>query len=68
MADLTLSSHPEECGWLKDKIGVSWQIVPIVLIRMLQDNDRERPQRLMKAMMQMKKLDITGLEKTYQRQ
>jgi len=54
-----------ECGWLKDKYGVSWQIVPTVLIEMLQDKDAERSQRVMKAMLQMKKLDIARLEEAY---
>ena len=54
-----------ECGWLTDKFGVSWQIVPTVLIELLQDKDPERSQRVMKAMLQMKKLDIAGLEKAY---
>jgi predicted 3-demethylubiquinone-9 3-methyltransferase (glyoxalase superfamily) len=63
----TLSEGGEkvECGWLKDKYGVSWQIVPTVLIEMLQDKDAERSQRVMKAMLQMKKLDIAGLEEAY---
>ena len=54
-----------ECGWLKDKYGVSWQIAPTVLIEMLQDKDAERSQRVMKAMLQMKKLDIARLEAAY---
>ena len=54
-----------ECGWLKDKYGVSWQIVPTVLSEMLQDKDAERSQRVMKAMLQMKKLDIARLEEAY---
>ena len=54
-----------ECGWLKDKYGVSWQIVPIVLIEMLRDKDAEKSQRVMKAMLQMKKLDIARLEEAY---
>jgi predicted 3-demethylubiquinone-9 3-methyltransferase (glyoxalase superfamily) len=54
-----------ECGWLKDKYGLSWQIVPTVLIDMLQDQDTERSQRVMKAMLQMKKLDIARLEEAY---
>ena len=57
-----------QCGWLKDKFGLSWQIVPSVMIEMLQDTDAERSQRVMKAMLGMKKLDIAGLEKAYQRQ
>ena len=55
------------CGWLKDKYGVSWQIVPTVLSEMLQDKDAERSQRVMKAMLQMKKLDIARLEEAYRR-
>ena len=54
-----------ECGWLKDKYGVSWQIVPTVLDEMLQDKDAQRSQRVMKAMLQMKKLDIARLEEAY---
>jgi predicted 3-demethylubiquinone-9 3-methyltransferase (glyoxalase superfamily) len=51
-----------ECGWLKDKFGLAWQIVPDVLIELLQDSDSQKSQRVMKAMMQMKKLDIEGLK------
>jgi predicted 3-demethylubiquinone-9 3-methyltransferase (glyoxalase superfamily) len=51
-----------ECGWLKDKFGLSWQIVPDVLLELLQDSDTQKSQRVMKAMMQMKKLDIEGLK------
>lgn len=57
-----------ECGWLKDKYGLSWQIVPTILDEMLQDKDPERSQRVMKAMLQMKKLDIAGLERAYGQQ
>lgn len=55
----------QQCGWLKDKYGVSWQIVPTVLIEMLQDKDSEKASRVMKAMLQMKKIDIQGLRKAY---
>jgi predicted 3-demethylubiquinone-9 3-methyltransferase (glyoxalase superfamily) len=55
-----------ECGWLKDKFGLSWQIVPIVLIELLKDKDSEKSQRVMKAMLKMKKLDIAALQKAYQ--
>lgn len=55
----------EECGWLKDRFGVSWQVVPTVLDRMLSDADKVRAQRVMKAMLGMKKLDIAELEKAY---
>jgi predicted 3-demethylubiquinone-9 3-methyltransferase (glyoxalase superfamily) len=62
-----LSEGGEEgpCGWLKDKFGVSWQIVPTVLDEMLQDEDAERANRVMKAMLQMKKIDIPGLQEAY---
>ena len=53
------------CGWLKDKYGVSWQIVPTVLIRMLNDKDDRKSQRVMQAMMQMDKIDIKRLEQAY---
>ncbi len=54
------------CGWLKDKYGVSWQIVPIILIKMLKDTDSEKSQRVMKVMLQMHKLDISTLNKAYE--
>ncbi|GAB4029673.1 VOC family protein [Spirosoma jeollabukense] len=50
------------CGWLKDKFGVSWQIVPSALSRLLGDKDREKAKRVMQAMMTMSKLDIQALE------
>lgn len=55
----------EQCGWLKDKYGVSWQIVPMVLIEMLQIKDVKKSERVMKAMLQMKKIDIASLKKAY---
>jgi predicted 3-demethylubiquinone-9 3-methyltransferase (glyoxalase superfamily) len=62
-----LSAGGEEgpCGWLKDRFGLSWQIVPSALPRMLQDEDPERAKRVMLAMMQMKKLDVARLERAY---
>lgn len=51
------------CGWLKDKYGVSWQVVPTALDGLLSDPDPEKAQRAMKARMQMKKIDIAGLQK-----
>jgi len=59
-----LSEGGEEgpCGWLKDKFGVSWQIVPEALPRLLGDRDPERAQRAIAAMLQMKKIDISELE------
>ena len=59
-----LSAGGEEgpCGWLKDKFGLSWQIVPTVLDELLQDEDTDRANRAMKAMLQMSKLDIEVLQ------
>ncbi|CAN5736357.1 VOC family protein [soil metagenome] len=63
----TLSEGGEEgpCGWLKDKFGVSWQIAPTVLEEMLQDEDADKANRVMKAMLQMGKIEIDALEKAY---
>ena len=58
--------NAQQCGWLKDKYGVSWQIVPTVLPKMLQDKDSKKSQRVMKALLQMKKLDIERLEQAYE--
>lgn len=62
-----LSAGGEEgpCGWLKDRFGVSWQVVPRTLIQMLGGPDRERSSRVTQAMFQMKKLDIAKLEQAY---
>lgn len=62
-----LSAVPEaeQCGWLKDRFGVSWQIVPTVLNRLLSDPDREKSQRVMQAMLQMKKIDIQALRQAH---
>src|SRR5207247_9843476 len=54
-----------ECGWLKDKFGLSWQITPIVLIDMLNDKDPKKAERGMKAMMQMQKIEINKLKAAY---
>jgi predicted 3-demethylubiquinone-9 3-methyltransferase (glyoxalase superfamily) len=56
----------QQCGWLKDKYGVSWQIVPSVLSKMVGDPASLKSQRAMKAMLQMKKIDIEGLKKAYE--
>ena len=55
-----------QCGWLKDKYGLSWQVVPTALIEMLQDKDPEKSQRVMKAMLQMKKIEIKTLKQAYE--
>ncbi len=56
----------EQCGWLRDKFGVSWQIVPSILAELMQDKDPERSKRVMKAMLNMIKMDIDFLQKAYQ--
>jgi len=55
----------QQCGWLQDKFGVSWQIIPSVLMKMMGDKDPVKAQRVMKAMMQMVKLDIKKLQQAY---
>lgn len=53
------------CGWLKDKFGISWQVIPSALGRMLQDQDPEKSKRVMQAMMKMTKIDVPALEEAY---
>ena len=60
---LTAGGKPVMCGWLEDKFGVSWQIVPDILPRSLADKDRAKADRVLKAMMGMVKLDIAAVEK-----
>jgi predicted 3-demethylubiquinone-9 3-methyltransferase (glyoxalase superfamily) len=55
----------QQCGWLKDKYGASWQVVPSVLLKMINDPDSEKSQRAMEAMLQMKKIDIDKLRRAY---
>jgi predicted 3-demethylubiquinone-9 3-methyltransferase (glyoxalase superfamily) len=62
---LSEGGTPVECGWLKDKFGLSWQIVPTALPKLLSDPDPEKAQRVMKAMLTMTKLDISALEQAY---
>jgi predicted 3-demethylubiquinone-9 3-methyltransferase (glyoxalase superfamily) len=54
-----------QCGWLRDKFGVSWQVTPTVLIDMLHDKDAKKSERVMKAMLQMQKIDIKKLDAAY---
>ena len=64
--DLTADGGEEsQCGWLKDKFGLSWQITPTVLIDMLHDKDPEKAERVMKAMLQMQKIEIPKLKAAY---
>jgi len=60
---LTDGGEEVACGWLTDRYGLSWQIVPKVLFELLNDPDPERAQRAMKAMLEMKKIDIVGLQR-----
>lgn len=63
---LSAGGEKSQCGWLRDKFGVSWQIIPTALGKFLGDPDPVKSQRVMKAMMQMGKIDIKGLEKAYE--
>ncbi len=65
---LSDGGEESQCGWLKDKFGVSWQIVPTVLIEMLQDKDAARSKRVVQAMLQMKKINVKGLKRAYEEQ
>jgi predicted 3-demethylubiquinone-9 3-methyltransferase (glyoxalase superfamily) len=62
---LSAGGTVEQCGWLKDRYGLSWQIVPTALGEMMKDPDRGRAKRVMEAMLRMKKLDIAGLRRAY---
>lgn len=65
----SLSAVPqaEQCGWLQDRYGISWQIIPAILPQLLNDPDPEKSNRVMQAMLQMKKIDISALERAYHR-
>ncbi len=63
---LTEGGEPGPCGWLKDKFGLSWQVVPAILPEMLQDTDHARANRVMQAMLQMSKIDIAALQHAYE--
>ena len=63
---LTEGGTEVQCGWLKDKYGLAWQITPPVLDEMLQDEDAAKAGRVMKAMLQMKKIDIQTLKRAYE--
>jgi len=62
---LTDGGEPGQCGWLKDKYGLSWQIIPTALSDMLSDPDPDKSNRVMKAMLEMKKIDIRALKDAY---
>ena len=63
---LTRGGTPSVCGWLKDKYGLSWQIVPESMDKLIRDKDPEKSERVMAALMQMKKLDMKALEEAYE--
>lgn len=62
---LSAGGKEVRCGWLQDKYGVSWQVVPRILLELLQDKNPEKTQRVTKAMMQMIKIDIKGLQQAF---
>lgn len=62
---LSADGETVQCGWLQDKYGISWQIVPAILADFLNDPDTEKSEQVMKAMLKMKKLDIQTLRKAY---
>lgn len=62
---LSAGGKTSQCGWLKDKFGLSWQIIPSALLKFLGDKDREKSMRVMKAMLQMTKIDISKLQQAY---
>jgi len=65
---LAEGGEKQRCGWLRDKFGVSWQVLPTVLGQLLQDKDAEKSKRVMNAMLQMEKLDIAGLKRAHEQQ
>jgi predicted 3-demethylubiquinone-9 3-methyltransferase (glyoxalase superfamily) len=65
---LSEGGEKQRCGWLRDKFGVSWQVVPTVLGQLLQDKDAEKPKRVMNAMLQMDKLEIASLKRANEQQ
>jgi predicted 3-demethylubiquinone-9 3-methyltransferase (glyoxalase superfamily) len=63
---LSAGGEKGPCGWLTDKFGVSWQIIPTVLGQLLQDKDPQKAQNVLQAMLQMSKIDIAGLQRAYE--
>jgi predicted 3-demethylubiquinone-9 3-methyltransferase (glyoxalase superfamily) len=62
---LSKGGRIEQCGWLRDRYGLSWQIVPRALAQMMKDPDRDRARRVAEAMLKMVKLDVAALRKAY---
>jgi predicted 3-demethylubiquinone-9 3-methyltransferase (glyoxalase superfamily) len=63
---LSEGGKKDRCGWLKDKYGLSWQIIPSALGKLLGDKDPEKSRRVMEAMLQMDKIEIKGLQEAYE--
>jgi predicted 3-demethylubiquinone-9 3-methyltransferase (glyoxalase superfamily) len=63
---LSADGQEVQCGWLKDRFGVSWQVVPTIVIEMLQDKDPDKSRRVMAAMLKMTKLSVEGLKNAYE--
>ncbi len=63
---LSAGGRKDRCGWLQDKFGVSWQIIPTALMKLMSGPDREKSNRVMQAMLQMNKIDIEGLQHAYE--
>ena len=63
---LSAGGEEQQCGWLKDKYGLSWQIIPQVLMDLMQDEDPAKAQRVMEAMLKMVKIDIAALQRAYE--
>ena len=64
-AKLSAGGEESQCGWLKDKFGLSWQVVPPILSKLMQDKDPQKSNRVMQALLQMKKIDIATLQRAY---
>ena len=62
---LSATPEAEQCGWVKDKFGVSWQIVPTIMDEMMKSGDRGKIQRVTEAFLKMKKFDLEALQKAY---
>jgi predicted 3-demethylubiquinone-9 3-methyltransferase (glyoxalase superfamily) len=63
---LSVGGAEVQCGWIRDKFGVSWQIIPKALGELLSDKDPQKSQRVMKAMLKMVKIDVEGLRRAYE--
>jgi predicted 3-demethylubiquinone-9 3-methyltransferase (glyoxalase superfamily) len=62
---LAEGGRTDQCGWLQDKYGLSWQVIPTIFVKMMSDPDREKSKRVMEALMKMTKIDISTLQTAY---